>query len=86
MKVTVTISSRGLVTLPAKLRKALGLKTDDQLIAEATPEGLLLRPAVTLPVEIYSDRRIREFDEAEADLGRFLPKQVKHARKRATRR
>jgi hypothetical protein len=37
-----------------------------------TPEGLLLRPAVTLPVEIYSEKRIREFDEAEADLAKAL--------------
>ena len=68
MKATLTITSRGIVTLPAKLRQALGLKADDQLIAETTPEGLLLRPAVTLPVEMYGEARIREFDEAEADL------------------
>ena len=74
MKATLTITSRGVVTLPAKLRKALGLKADDQLIAETTPEGLLLRPAVTLPIEIYSDKRIREFDEAEADLAHALNK------------
>ena len=74
MKATLTITSRGVVTLPAKLRQALGLKADDQLIAETTPEGLLLRPAVTLPIEIYSDKRIREFDEAEADLARVLNK------------
>jgi AbrB family looped-hinge helix DNA binding protein len=86
MKATVTVTSRGLVTLPAKLRKVLGLKADDQLIAEATPEGLLLRPAVTLPVEVYSDRRIREFDEAEADLGRFLPKQIKKKKTKTRRR
>jgi AbrB family looped-hinge helix DNA binding protein len=67
MKATLTISSRGLVTLPAKLRQAMGLKADDLLIAETTPEGLLLRPAVTLPVEMYSDKRIREFDAAEAE-------------------
>ena len=85
MKAIVTVTSRGLVTLPAKLRKALGLKADDQLIAEATPEGLLLRPAVTLPVEVYSDGRIREFDEAEAELGRFLSNQVEQ-RKKARRR
>ena len=54
--------------LPAKLRQALGLKADDLLIAETTPEGLLLRPAVTLPIEIYSDERIAEFDEGEAEL------------------
>jgi AbrB family looped-hinge helix DNA binding protein len=72
MKATVTISSRGVVTLPAKLREALGLKADDQLIAETTPEGLLLRPAVTLPIEIYSAEREREFDEAEAELAKAL--------------
>jgi len=72
MKATLTLTSRGVVTLPAKLRRALGLKADDQLIAETTAEGLLLRPAVTLPVEIYSEKRIREFDEAEAELAKVL--------------
>ena len=72
MKTTLTITSRGIVTLPAKLRQALGLKADDQLIAETTPEGLLLRPAVTLPVELYTPERKHEFDEAEADLAPAL--------------
>lgn len=80
MKATLTMNSRGVVTLPAKLRRALGLNPDDQLIAEVTPEGLLLRPAVTLPVEIYSDKRIREFDEAEAELKKVLPRGKKAAR------
>ena len=74
MKATVTVTSRGVVTLPVKLRRALGLKPDDQLIAETTPAGLLLRPAVTLPVELYTENRIREFDEAEAELDAFLRK------------
>jgi antitoxin PrlF len=72
MKATLTLTNRRVVTLPAKLRLALGLRADDQLIAETTPEGLLLRPAVTLPVEIYSEKRIREFDEAEAELAKVL--------------
>jgi antitoxin PrlF len=72
MKATLTLTNRGVVTLPAKLRRALGLRADDQLIAETTPEGLLLRPAVTLPVEIYSEKQIREFDEAEAELAKVL--------------
>lgn len=72
MKATLTLTNRGVVTLPAKLRRALGLKPDDQLIAEMTPEGLLLRPTVTLPVEIYGEKRIREFDEAEAELAKVL--------------
>lgn len=68
MKATLTVTSRGVVTLPAKLRNALGIKADDHVIAEATPEGILLRPAVTLPIEMYSAARIKEFDAAEADL------------------
>lgn len=71
------------MTLPAKLRQALGIKADDQLIAETTPEGLLLRPAVTLPIEVYSAERIREFDEAEAELEKVLRRRKKP---RSTRR
>ncbi len=82
MKATLTLTNRGVVTLPAKLRRALGLRPDDQLIAETTPEGLLLRPAVTLPIEIYSEKRIREFDEAEADLAKVLSRRNR-ARKTA---
>ena len=80
MKTTVTLSSRGVVSLPAKLRRALGLKPDDQLIAETTPEGLLLRPAVTLPVEIYTEKRVREFDQAEAELEALLRRKKNRAR------
>ena len=72
MKATLTVTSRGVVTLPAKLRQSLGIKAEDQLIAETTPEGLLLRPAVTLPIEIYSDERIAEFDREEAEAGKVL--------------
>lgn len=72
MKTTLTVTDRGTVTLPARLRRALGIKADDQLIAEATPEGLLLRPAITLPIEIYSEKRIAEFDAAEAELDKVL--------------
>ena len=68
MKTTVIVNSRGVVTLPAKLRQSLGIKADDHLIAETTPDGLLLRPAVTIPVEIYTDERIAEFDREERAL------------------
>lgn len=80
MKTTLTVTSRGVVTLPVKLRRALGLKADDHLIAETTPEGLLLRPAVTLPVKIYSEKRVREFDAAGTELEQFLRRKKKQAR------
>jgi AbrB family looped-hinge helix DNA binding protein len=83
MKTTLTVTDRGTITLPAKLRRQLGIKADDQLIAEATPEGLLLRPAVTLPVEVYSDARIAEFDAAEAELGDVLRRKRPTSRRRS---
>lgn len=73
MQAILTMNSRGVVTLPAKLRQAMGLKADDPLIAETTPQGLLLRPAITLPLEIYTDQRLAEFDQAEAELAAVLP-------------
>jgi len=75
MQATLTINNRGVVTLPAKLRHALGLKANDQLIAETTPQGLLLRPAVTLPLELYTPERLQEFDAAEQELAAVLPQQ-----------
>jgi antitoxin PrlF len=77
MKATLAISSRGVLTLPSKLRDAVGLRPEDPVIAEVTTDGLLLRPAVTLPLEIYSEARVREFDAAEADLDQLLKKKRK---------
>jgi len=72
MKATLAITSRGVITLPVKIRKALGIQANDLLIAETTADGLLLRPAVALPVELYSPAREQEFDREEADLATFL--------------
>ena len=46
----------------------MGFQANDQLIAETTTQGLLLRPTVTLPLEMYTRERVQEFDAAEADL------------------
>ena len=82
MKATVIVNSRGVVTLPAKLRQSLGIKADDHLIAETTPEGLLLRPAVTLPIEMYTDARIAEFDREEAAGAKVMAAHEKKPRRR----
>jgi bifunctional DNA-binding transcriptional regulator/antitoxin component of YhaV-PrlF toxin-antitoxin module len=72
MRMTLTMTGRGTITLPKKLRDILGIKPDGQLIAEPTAEGLLLRPAMTFPVETYNQERIIEFEAAEADLAGYL--------------
>lgn len=68
MKVTLTVTDRGTVTLPSRLRKEMGIEADSLLIAESTEEGILLRPAVALPVEVYTQDRLQEFAAAERDL------------------
>jgi bifunctional DNA-binding transcriptional regulator/antitoxin component of YhaV-PrlF toxin-antitoxin module len=68
----IIIGQRGVLTLPSKLRKRYGLKQNDELIVEETPQGLLLRPCVSMPIEFYSEERIAEFTEDEAALGSVL--------------
>jgi AbrB family looped-hinge helix DNA binding protein len=72
MRFVLTVSARGGLTLPSKARKLLGIQPNDQILLEAVPDGLLLRPAVTYPVEIYTDKRIAEFDAEEAKLAEVM--------------
>jgi A/G-specific adenine glycosylase len=75
--------------LPAPIRsllcRSLGLETDDRPIAEIVPGGLLLRPTATLPVEIHSEAREREFDREEAAPGRALARPARAAAGRNAR-
>jgi AbrB family looped-hinge helix DNA binding protein len=70
----ITIGQRGVLTLPAKLRKRYGLVQNDELIVEETAQGLLLRPCVQMPIEFYSEERISEFEEDDTAIGRALDK------------
>lgn len=58
---TIKLGKRGTVVIPAVLRKRYGLKEGSQLIIEPMSDGVMLRPVVTLPVEIYSPERKAEF-------------------------
>ena len=60
-KETTTVGSRGTVVIPAPLRRQYGLHTGTLIIAEPREDGILLRPAVALPVETYSAERRAEF-------------------------
>ena len=74
MQNKVTINDRGVVTLPVAIRRAFGLKANDELIVEDTDQGILLRPAISVPIEIYSEERIAEFASDEKALAKYLPK------------
>jgi bifunctional DNA-binding transcriptional regulator/antitoxin component of YhaV-PrlF toxin-antitoxin module len=72
MKATVHVNGRGTLTLPMALRKRFGLSRGGELMAEVSEQGIVLRPFVAYPIEMYSDDRVREFDQADAELGEYL--------------
>ena len=55
------IGKRGTLVIPAKLRRRFGIEEGSEVIAEETPEGILIRPAVTVPLELYTEERKAEF-------------------------
>lgn len=55
------VGRRGTVVLPAKLRRRLGIEEGSFVIAEERNDGILIRPAAVIPVEIYSPERRAEF-------------------------
>jgi AbrB family looped-hinge helix DNA binding protein len=58
---TTKIGKRGTVVIPAVLRRKYGFEEGSLVVAEAREEGVLLRPAVTLPLERYTPERKAEF-------------------------
>ena len=62
MSVEVTkVGKRGMVVIPFQLRREFGLDEGSLVIAEKSGDGILFRPAVALPTEIYSKARQAEF-------------------------
>jgi AbrB family looped-hinge helix DNA binding protein len=58
---TTRIGKRGTVVIPAELRRKYRLDEGSLLVAEEKTDGILLRPVVAVPVEIYSPERQAEF-------------------------
>ena len=58
---TTKIGKRGTVVIPAELRRRYGFEEGSLVVAEGRAEGVLLRPVVALPLEIYTPERKAEF-------------------------
>lgn len=69
MKSTLTVSSRGQLTLPASFRKKMGIKAGGVVTVEEKDGKVYISPAIVTEVEIYTDEQIKEWDEAD----RFQP-------------
>lgn len=46
--------------IPAELLRRFGLEEGSRVVAEETPDGILIRPAATVPTELYGDARKAE--------------------------
>jgi len=55
------VGRRGTIVLPAKLRRRAGIEEGSFVVAEQHEEGILIRPATVLPIEIYTPERRAEF-------------------------
>jgi AbrB family looped-hinge helix DNA binding protein len=55
------VGKRGTVVIPAALRRRYGIEEGSFVIAEPRDNGVLIRPAVVLPVEIYTPERKAQF-------------------------
>ncbi|NPV58923.1 MAG: AbrB/MazE/SpoVT family DNA-binding domain-containing protein [Actinobacteria bacterium] len=57
----IKVGKRGTVVIPASLRKAYHLDEGSLLVVEPREEGIMLRPAIAYPIEIYTPERKAEF-------------------------
>ncbi len=63
MTKVITINERGTLTLPKEMRSILGVEDGGQVIIDTLADGsVALRAGYMVPLEIYSDDRIEEFD------------------------
>jgi AbrB family looped-hinge helix DNA binding protein len=55
------VGKRGAIIVPASLRKRFGIEEGSIVTAEEKDDGILIRPAVVIPIERYSPERKAEF-------------------------
>ena len=71
----VRIQEKGQVTLPADVRKRLGLKKGDLVAVVETPEGVLIAPQ-----EVVAAQALAEIGEALKDQGLTLEDMIERGR------
>jgi AbrB family looped-hinge helix DNA binding protein len=55
------VGKRGAIIVPASLRKRFGIEEGSIVTAEEKEDGILIRPAVVVPIERYTPERKAEF-------------------------
>lgn len=65
MRQNLLVSSRGQITLPASVRKRLGIRSGGIVTLEERDNVVVLRPAAVFEIETYSDEDIAQGDKED---------------------
>ena len=65
MRQTILVSNRGQITLPASVRKRLGIQSGGIVTLEEKENVVVLRPAAVVEIETYSDEEIARWDKED---------------------
>jgi len=55
------VGKRGAIIIPARLRRRFGIEEGSLVIIEEKEEGVLIRRAAAIPLEVYTPERRAEF-------------------------
>jgi AbrB family looped-hinge helix DNA binding protein len=65
MRQNIMVSNRGQITLPASVRKRLGIQSGGIVTLEERDNIIVLRPAAVVEIETYSDEEIAQWDKED---------------------
>ena len=82
MRKNLLVSNRGQITLPASVRKRLGIQSGGIVTLEERDNVVVLRPAAVVEIETYCDEEITQWDKED----RLEPGERKALLKRLRRR
>lgn len=57
---TAKVGKRGTVVIPAELRRRFGITEGSLIVTEALEDGILIRPAVAVPLDVRRRRELLE--------------------------
>lgn len=59
----VRLSKKGQLSIPRAILRKLNIQDETPMLIDVTPDGVIqLRQVAIMPIEIYSDGRVAEFD------------------------
>ncbi len=65
MNETLVVSSRGQITLPAAIRKRLGIKSGDVVMLQDRGNEIVLKPGIALEVQQYTDEQMTQWNRED---------------------